>query len=688
MSKLEKGILGYRKDPKNQILFSFGVRPGEEWPSDDSDDSDYHPTEDSKPDTADVSAKTKPPAKKPRKGLKAKLKRGRSSVESSGSDSDSFHSDSSDTIIESTIISESTLNKNLDVTSTVVKPPPGSHVSESTKFKKTPVIGQSDITHDSLLSSSSNDNHGEASNHLCTSSAVHSQLESGFSETSSSCVESAQSSPSPLLLLKRKSKGDKSKHKKKRRSKHLGDGPVPKKKKRSKEKRTSSEDHKTKKQDSKHNKDTSVVVGKKGLSAAQVVPPEILLKIFQMVVSTEGAVPFLCRAARVCRLWYNTSCNSQLWLRVDLSYGWIKSQERYLTWLSTHRIPLCTDIQLNGWKLLTYNGIKSLAENCPKLSSINLSHCPKITSRAVQVLADNCPCLAKIDLSATSTEAVSQMSLKYLLERVGNSVTHLTLGNNTLKGFNSVLNCISTHCPNLELLDVSNVFFSSDYLSFNVEKFQQGCRKLKTLRFVNSKVRASQATQREQIESPGFPALEELSIAVNTNKNTCRLAMDGDALSRILKNSTELKTLDIRGWSFCSFRSLIHIPATSVEQLLLAQNNVHVTPDFGFELVMQKWRHSLVELDLSWNSYRDNVLDAGIELLTEFPDECRVEVLDLAGTNIECSTISTILSRCPRLRAVNLSSCRSLPRGIKREFEGKELQQLRKAVESFEKEES
>jgi hypothetical protein len=43
MPKYPKGILGVRKDPKNQILFSFSARQGDEWPSDDDDDSDYRP---------------------------------------------------------------------------------------------------------------------------------------------------------------------------------------------------------------------------------------------------------------------------------------------------------------------------------------------------------------------------------------------------------------------------------------------------------------------------------------------------------------------------------------------------------------------------------------------------------------------------------------------------------------------
>ena len=44
MPRYEKGILGVKKDPKKRIIFSFGVGKGsEEWPSDDSEDSDYEP---------------------------------------------------------------------------------------------------------------------------------------------------------------------------------------------------------------------------------------------------------------------------------------------------------------------------------------------------------------------------------------------------------------------------------------------------------------------------------------------------------------------------------------------------------------------------------------------------------------------------------------------------------------------
>ena len=52
--KLEKGILGVKKDPKTQMLFSFNARGKDMWPSDDSEDSSYCPS-DGAGDTAGVS---------------------------------------------------------------------------------------------------------------------------------------------------------------------------------------------------------------------------------------------------------------------------------------------------------------------------------------------------------------------------------------------------------------------------------------------------------------------------------------------------------------------------------------------------------------------------------------------------------------------------------------------------------
>ena len=42
---MHRGILGHRVDPKQQMLFSFNVREGDEMKT-DSEDSDYEPSVD------------------------------------------------------------------------------------------------------------------------------------------------------------------------------------------------------------------------------------------------------------------------------------------------------------------------------------------------------------------------------------------------------------------------------------------------------------------------------------------------------------------------------------------------------------------------------------------------------------------------------------------------------------------
>lgn len=50
--KTERGILGYKKDPKNQVLFSFNPRDGDECPTSDSEDSDYLPSDEERPSSS------------------------------------------------------------------------------------------------------------------------------------------------------------------------------------------------------------------------------------------------------------------------------------------------------------------------------------------------------------------------------------------------------------------------------------------------------------------------------------------------------------------------------------------------------------------------------------------------------------------------------------------------------------
>lgn len=52
--------------------------------------------------------------------------------------------------------------------------------------------------------------------------------------------------------------------------------------------------------------------------------------------------------------------------------------------------------------------------------------------------------------------------------------------------------------------------------------------------------------------------------------------------------------------------------------------------------------------------------------------------LNLCGSAVSADAVKEILKSCPALNSINLSSCRGLPRGIKRLLQGRtELNELR-----------
>lgn len=80
------------------------------------------------------------------------------------------------------------------------------------------------------------------------------------------------------------------------------------------------------------------------------------------------------------------------------------------------------------------------------------------------------------------------------------------------------------------------------------------------------------------MQSPGFPDLEELSIASLTAES--RLIND-EYLQRILKTSTKLQLLDVRGCARLTHQSLIRLPTWDIKHLFLS--GCSVTRDVGYE---------------------------------------------------------------------------------------------------------
>ena len=124
---------------------------------------------------------------------------------------------------------------------------------------------------------------------------------------------------------------------------------------------------------------------------------------------------------------------------------------------------------------------------------------------------------------------------------------------------------LQTNSKNLEDLDISNITTTSrDTILINMEKFQKGCPKLRVLNANHTMLSLVDTPVKEQIQSPGFPLLRELYIAVDSRGYFD--GMDDGQIERVLKKSVDLRTLDVRGCQvsykilkILDFRNMIEI---------------------------------------------------------------------------------------------------------------------------------
>jgi len=408
------------------------------------------------------------------------------------------------------------------------------------------------------------------------------------------------------------------------------------------------------------------------------IPHLVLLKIFHHVIESAGAAPFLCRAQQVCRLWYECASSCTLWKSVDLSFGWITANDATLQLLCETRFSKLTDINLSNWKLLTASGLKLLADTCPQLKSINLSYC-RVNSAGVLYMINKCSNLTDIDLTSYYyNAAVNGKMFVHIVNKCSANLRSLNLSRNSPKGFSAVLRELAICCPNLECLDLSQNANCLIPFSFDIERLQHGCPRLRILRLVNANIEPARASLHDRDASPGFPELRELSLGF-TDPTTIFIGRTG-ILYRLVKTSTKLKLLDLRGWPQLTCADLQSLPATDLAELYISRCSV--TKDEVLEILVAKWQHSLVELDVSWNNHSEAALDMAARCLAGNPSTSKLEVLNLGGTQISLGSVQRLLQGCPALHNLNLSSCRSLPRGIKREYFSSSLDHLRQNIAS------
>ncbi|KPI93276.1 PREDICTED: uncharacterized protein LOC106117258 [Papilio xuthus] len=420
------------------------------------------------------------------------------------------------------------------------------------------------------------------------------------------------------------------------------------------------------------------------------MPEEILFKIFDYAVASQGSIPTIIRLSRVCKLWNTVSCRPELWRNADLAqYTSEKCKTDYkLVWLLENRLSLCHTLNIAHWKVCNITWVLAcVADYCPGLVDLSVAGWSRITPDQLYDLVQGLPSLQRLDLSLTSetggsSTCLSAASVARLAESFGHRLTHLTLANNKFTALPQILTSVAAHCPNLELLDISGAMATTHPASVPLEALQKGCPKMRVFRAANSQLVLAAATTSQQMEVEGWTCLEELSIAGEAEvERACvgQYRLGDEALARLVRGATRLRLLDLRGLQRLTDSGLVRVPAWDLQHLFLGGCNVTRQSSACLELICEKWSHSLLELDLSWASAA-RVLNDAVSALTDSPHS-KLRILNLCGSAVFLEQVKKVLIKCRHLESLNLSSCRALPRGMKRLYTGKELQDLKDSLD-------
>eukprot|EP00095_Tigriopus_kingsejongensis_P002982 maker-scaffold849_size89187-snap-gene-0.16 protein:Tk02982 transcript:maker-scaffold849_size89187-snap-gene-0.16-mRNA-1 annotation:"hypothetical protein DAPPUDRAFT_23392" len=402
------------------------------------------------------------------------------------------------------------------------------------------------------------------------------------------------------------------------------------------------------------------------------LPDKALRHLFRCCVANEGAVLFLVRASRVCKSWNKQASDTRLWTHLDLSSSKMKEKYRNDKKLETflRKYPNVLELKLTGWKNTVGTAtLKMISTVCPKLVSLGLASCFKLSNEDVKLIAESYEKLERIDLSnvssssCSSRSAVSSTCLTEFVTLVGKRLTHFNISNNKMAGLPFVFKALSSHSSRLEELDISNITTTSrEAIPMNVEKFQRGCPRIRVINANHTMLNLTETPIKEQIQSPGFPLLQELYIAVDSRGYFD--GMDDGQIERILKKSDKLKLLDIRGCQHVSDSCLIRLPTWEMEKLVLSGCSAASVSSDGLELMVRKWAETLLEMDVSLTP-GERTINYMVESFAE-ADITSVRKLNLCGTAIKPKSLVKLLKNCDTLEYINLNSCRGLHRGTKR----------------------
>ncbi|KAH7643346.1 hypothetical protein HUG17_10037 [Dermatophagoides farinae] len=423
----------------------------------------------------------------------------------------------------------------------------------------------------------------------------------------------------------------------------------------------------------------------------QIFPPELLTRLFKMTIESnapESPIWTLIRLAQVCEHWRQLIITSPaLWSTIDLS-SLSESRfpmERFRRLHQENRLfQSVQHIDLSNWKADMAKKMLEFLADCSQydLHSLSIRRCRNIASPFLQSVIAHAGNLRLLNISGITASQQHNCqnpfqtpSFRPLIERCGESLRSFYMSENMMTSFPTCFSMVLESCPNLEVLDISNVHsLGSRCSTIPIDKFQQSCPKMRILRAANIAFQPISLG----CNTDGWPRLEELSIPFNVDYMVSAGHTDL-VIEQLTKSSENLKLLDIRGSPSITPRGLVKIPAWSLKHLSIS--NCPKMQDETLGMVFQKWNRSLIDVDLSWNK-SESCMDECVRSICDVPSEdVKLRTIDLRGSAISLESLRRLILHCgEHLISIDLQSCRSLPRGMKRLFQGEEFQRLRQLM--------
>lgn len=397
------------------------------------------------------------------------------------------------------------------------------------------------------------------------------------------------------------------------------------------------------------------------------IPYELLIKVFSYVVeASDHPIKDLFCLSRVCEAWRHIVLETpSLWSRIDLTK--LPTTDKNILTLdkifkhcpsiydNINEVSFSGGFSCKSAKVVEFYETLIGAPNLMKLYLLDIkpqsrNSIPSFISKSI----NKCRNLRSLSIIQSRHMFTNQKWLADHLTESGKLLEELNLAMSMTAISSQLFKTLgSDFCPRLKVLDISTCDALTTH-SFDAVQLAQNMPSLEVLRVANVSFKR---VQEAPTDNHNLPRLRELSMPIGMRDAD----RDDALLGTLAYGSRSILTLDLRG-SSVSASALIDMPSPNLKELHIDDTCPLMRGSY-FRYI-EKWAHSLEVLSLVKVNC-DNTVNECLRALIEQGTACKIRELDLSASQVQLETLKEFIKTVKTLKTINLTSCRSLPRGCK-----------------------